>query len=104
MILPHTLTLFYSVQADDPDGNPVRRPGEHGVEVAGFVQPFRARETGDGTDELFAVYFDGEAAPPDAWSAAVYGGTRFEVSGPPQRYADPEQTVAYWRVLLRRAR
>ncbi|GIG63640.1 hypothetical protein Lfu02_80120 [Longispora fulva] len=106
MILPHTLTVHYSEASLDPDGNPVRRPGPVGVDVAAFVQPHRTREAGDGpgSDEQLVAYLDGDAAQLDAWSAAVSDGVRFELLGPAQRHGSPDQTVAYWRVILRRAR
>ncbi|MEV6526886.1 hypothetical protein AB0M43_33640 [Longispora sp. NPDC051575] len=107
MILPHTLTVFVSVEQLDPDGNPIRRPGTVAVDLASFVQADRAdraAEDGQASAEQLVAYVDGSADRLDAWAVAEYLGERYELLGPPTWHGDPEQTVAYWRIRLRRAR
>lgn len=110
MILPHTVTVYPSEQTVDGDGNTVRRPALVGVDVAAFVQPAPAGDTGarevldapQTATEDFRVWLAGDAPALDAWSALDWLGDRYGLLGPAQRLGSPDGGLDHWRARLRR--
>jgi hypothetical protein len=104
MIYPHALVLYPSELATDPDGNPVRRPTATGIVAAGFVQPVDSSEdttTGQASEIRCTLFLEPTAPRLDAFSQVEWLTTVFETVGSAQWWADPDDTVSYWRVTLR---
>lgn len=104
MIWPHALTVYPSGLTTDTDGNPVRRPADVGVPAVGFVQPTSSSENttdGQSAEARFVAFLDPGSPCLDAFSRLVWAGRTFETLGEALWFADPDDTVAYWRITLR---
>lgn len=104
MIFPHTVIVHPSELVTDPDGNPVRRPAPVGVPAAAFVQPITSTEdtAAQGAESRHVAYLDPDAPRLDSASRVVWDGQGFDTVGEALWFTDPDQTVSFWRVTLRR--
>lgn len=104
MIFPHSVMLYPSELVTDTDGNFVRRPVSTGVAAVGFVQPGQTSEDNDdgqSAEARYTLYLDPTAPRLDAFARLEWDGRSFETIGAAQRWANPDETVTYWRLALR---
>jgi hypothetical protein len=105
VILPHALIVHPSELTTDGDGNPVRVPARVGVPAAGYVQPVTSTEdtaAGQASESRHVAYLDPDTPRLDAFSRVLVDGLAYETVGEALWFANPEATVTYWRVTLRK--